>query len=133
MRIALIGLALSGSLALVACGGDDSGTGGESCFLDEGEFRDIEVGAGTTPRFTWCGAPAMNLNVRLAGGASSWTIECADDVLPLCIDPPVVYGDTVEMTDVLTGPVALLAGQAYELCLSGVDGRPATMCQPFTP
>jgi hypothetical protein len=132
MRIALICLGLFGGFALAACGGGDGGTGNE-CFLDEGQFRDIEVGAGLTPRFTWCGAPAMNLNVRRSGGASSWNVECADDVLPLCIDPPIVYGDTVEMTDVLTEPVPLVAGQAYELCLAGVDGRPATVCEPFTP
>ncbi len=131
MRTALFCLALFGGAALGACNSDDS-TGNE-CFLDESQFRDIEVGAGLTPRFTWCGAPAMNLNVRRTGGPSSWMVECTDDVLPLCIGPPIFYGDSVEMTDVLIAPVALQAGQGYELCLSGVAGRPATLCQAFTP
>ena len=50
----------------------------------------------------------------------------------LCIDPPVAYGDSVETTDVLAGPAPLRSGNSYQLCLSGVDGRPATACVSFT-
>jgi hypothetical protein len=132
MRIALLCLALfGGAAALAACNGD-GGTGNE-CFLDEGRFRDVEIGSGTVPRFTWCGAPAKTLQVRSSGGgASAWTIECGDTP-PLCIDPPIVYGDSVDMTSILAGPVPLQTGQGYELCLSGSDGRPATACQSFSP
>ncbi|HEY7460744.1 MAG TPA: hypothetical protein VIC59_02560 [Gemmatimonadota bacterium] len=123
---------LAGALLLGACGGGDGSTGNE-CFLDEGVFRNIEVRPGTPPSFTWCGAPAMTLDVRpAAGGSSAWTIECNDDVFPLCIDPPVAYGDSVETTDLLAGPAPLQSGASYQLCLSGVDGRPATACVPFT-
>jgi hypothetical protein len=131
MRTALFCAALVGSaLGLTACGGDD--TSG-LCFLDRGRFEEIEVGTGTTPRFTWCGAPAKTLQVRTAGGGSSlWTIDCQGNP-PLCIDPPVVYADSVENTSILTGPLPLQAGTAYELCLLGQDGRPATACSAFTP
>jgi hypothetical protein len=133
MRIALFCLTLlAGAAALAACGGGGDSTGNQ-CFLDEGRFRDLAAGSGTTPRFTWCGAPAKTLNVRLGGGGSSaWTVDCQGNP-PLCIDPPVTYADTVSGTTVLTGPLPLQTGTGYELCLSGSNGRPATVCQPFTP
>jgi len=133
MRTALLWSALlAGTLGPAACGGgDDDGTG--LCFLDRGRFEDIEIGPGTAPLFTWCGAPAKTLQVRTPGGASTlWTIDCQGSP-PLCIDPPVTYADTVEATTVLAGPQPLVAATAYELCLAGVEGFPQTVCAAFTP
>ena len=115
---------------LGACNGDPVEP---VCAIDESRFRDLAATAGTTPRFTWCGAPAQALAVqRASSGADAWRVACVRDDI-LCIIPGVVYGDSVLNTEIVVRPQPLEAGTAYQLCLSGIDGRPPTECLQFVP
>jgi hypothetical protein len=124
---------IAGALAIGACtsgDGDDLGF----CFLDEQRQRDLEVQAGAEPRFSWCGAPAQTLTVRAAQGqAVFWRLECVNDVR--CIFPPTTYAQEptdVPPQEVTAGPLDLLPGASYEVCVSQIVPVEATLCTPFT-
>ena len=119
--------------ALAACTSDgDDGLG--FCFLDEQRQRDLEVQSGAEPRFTWCGAPAQSVVVRAAQGqAVFWRLDCVDPVR--CIFPPTTYGQEpteVPPQEVTVGPLDLVAGTSYEVCVSQTVPVEATLCAPFT-
>lgn len=124
-------LLILAAASVLSCSGGD-GPSGADCFIDEGIFRDLQAGSGTTPVLTWCGAPARTLQVQRAStSADVWRVDCT--VESLCIDPRVTYGDSIPNTVIAVSPQPLQAGQAYQFCLAGVDERPPTICVQFTP
>lgn len=132
MRRTLLALALPlTGLVLAACG-DGGDSAGPQCFLDERRFRDLSASPGTAPVFSWCGAPARTLSVQtVANLGTVWRVECTGAV-PLCIDPPVAYGDSLPSTTTTAAP-PLQAGVQYQFCVFGVEDRPPSVCQQFSP
>ena len=134
MRNVILALALAaGALSLAACGGGDDPLG--LCFLDEQRQRDLRIEAGAQPRFSWCGAPAQTLVLRSAGGGGAvfWRLEC---VYPeRCNFPTVTYGQEPSVTPpqaATAGPLDLVTGTTYEVCVSQAVPVEATLCAAFT-
>jgi hypothetical protein len=129
-----LSLLLPAAAILAACGDSDGPGDPGLCFIDEGRFRDLGVSAGTTPLFTWCGAPAMILLVRSVPARQNvvWRVTCTDTSFP-CIAPGVRYGVVPVETNQTVAPVTLQAGASYELCLLlGADDETPT-CLEFSP
>jgi hypothetical protein len=131
-QVLFLAAGLIAGAALSACtsDGDDLGF----CFTDEQRPRDLEVQSGNPPRFAWCGAPAQTLTVRAAqGGAVFWQLGCVNPVR--CIFTPATYGQEPTVTppqEVTAGPLDLVAGASYEVCVSQTVPVEATLCAPFT-
>ncbi|MFN2433571.1 MAG: hypothetical protein ABR599_12300 [Gemmatimonadota bacterium] len=127
-------LAILGAGAILAACSDDAvdPLPPGQCFLDRGRFEELAVSVQDTVRFTWCGSPANSLTVRTPAGQTQWAVTCDADVLPFCIDPPVVYGAAVLGTTPGTAPQPLQPGASYQFCLSrGLTGE-TPVCLSFT-